>query len=467
MKKGRNIIILLVVLAVLVGGYMFLSKRPKKTTTATPAAKTISIMKLDVNKINEISIEYNKATINLVKNGSAWQMKDAPGIQLFQGAVNSIVSDFTSLNAERIVVSNSSDLQSYGLSTPVATATATLADGSKKVILLGNKAPSGNDYYLMTKDDPNVYLVSGGSGSCLTVTVSQLRDKTLATVDTTKLSYLKIVNKDGKIMEIKANTSQTDKEKQANINGYILTKPYDKTYEIDSTKFQTYIQDLPSFQISDIIEDNAADLSKYGLDKPRYDVLFTDLDNKNMHLQIGNDKDSIYTYFKVDGSNSVYIMPKDKIDSLYTNPVQLISAFVYLVNIDEVDKIVINNAGKESTIDLSRTTKKAQKAGDKDTVTTTYKVDGKDVQEKAFKSFYEELVGLTFEQEIDKQIPENPEVTTTFTLNTGTDKVHKIEYCPYDDNFYGAFVDGKCQFIIPKDKVKQMISDFQGLNASK
>ncbi|MDP4177525.1 MAG: DUF4340 domain-containing protein [Bacillota bacterium] len=467
MKKGKNIIILLVVLAALVGGYVYLSKHSKKTTTTTPAAKTISIMKLDVNKINEISIEYNKATINLVKNGSAWQMKDAPGIQLFQSAVNDIVSDFTSLNAERVVVSNSSDLQSYGLSKPVATATATLADGSKKVILLGNTSPSGSDYYLMAKDDPNVYLVAQGSGSCLTVTVSQLRDKTLATVDTTKLNYFKVVNKDGRVVEMKPNSNQTDKEKQANVGTLVLTQPFDKTYDIDLSKLQTYVEGLPSFQISDIIEDNAKDLSKYGLDKPRYDVLFTDTDNKKMHLQIGNDKDSTYTYFKVDGSNTVYIMPKDKIDSIYPDPVKLISAFVYLVNIDEVDKMVINNAGKESTIDLSRTTKKAAKSGDKDTVTTTYKIDGKDVQEKAFKSFYEELVGLSFEQEINKQIPENPEITTTFTLNTGTDKVHKVEYCPYDDNFYGAFVDGKCQFIIPKDRVKQMISDFQNLTASK
>lgn len=466
MKKKKNIIILLVVFAVLIGGYVYLSKHPKKTPTSTATDNTISLMKTDVKKINQITINSKSGVLNLEKKGDNWQLKDSPSIKLVQSSVTNIASDFASLSAERIIDKNPTKLDDYGLATPAVTATATLDDGSKKVILLGNRAPSGPDFYLMVKDDPKVYLVAANVGSNLSATAADLRDKTLTQVDTTKLSYLKVVNDKARTIEIKANDSQTDQEKQVNLSSLILTQPYSRNFGIDSTKLQTILQGFPTFQISEVVEDNAKDLSKYGLDKPKYDVTLSDTDKNNLHLQIGNNKDSDYTYFKLDGSNTVYTMTGSNIEALNIDPLKIVTSFVYLVNIDDVDKIVVNSPGKENVMALSRTTQKAQKSGDTDTTTTTYTLDGKNVVEDKFKTFYQELVGLGIDAENDKQIPENPEITTTFTLNKGNNKVDKIEYCPYNDDFYGAFVNGKCEFLIAKSKVQKMVTDLQALSST-
>lgn len=466
MKKGRSIIILLVVFAALIGGYIYLTKHPKKTTTSSESSNSISILSADSKKISQVSLSSKNGVINLEKKGDNWQLKDSPSIKLVQSSVTTIVTDFTALTAEKVIDPNPTKLDNYGLATPSVTGTATLEDGSKKVIFLGDRAPSGADFYLMVKDDPKVYLVAGSIGNNLTTTAADLRDKTLTTVDTSNLNYFKVVNDKGRTVEVKTNTNQTDDQKQLNLGTYILTQPYSRQFGIDGTKFTTFVQGLPAFEIADIVEDNAKDLSKYGLDKPKYDVTMTDTNKNTLHVQVGNNKDSDYTYFKLSDSNTVYTMSSSNIDGLNVDPLKIISSFVYIVNIDDVDKIVVDSPGKENVMTLSRTTKKATKSGEEDTTTTTYNVDGKNVEEEKFKNFYQELIGLTVDAETDKQVPEKPEITTTFTFNKGTTKTEKIEYCPYDDNFYGAYVDGKCEFLIAKDKVQKMITDLQALGTT-
>ena len=84
------------------------------------------------------------------------------------------------------------------------------------------------------------------------------------------------------------------------------------------------------------------------------------------------------------------------------------------------------------------------------------------MEEEAFKDYYQDLIGITFDAEIDKDVENtNPEIRTTFTLDTG-EKV-TIDYVSYSDDFYAAFRDGESDFVVSKKKVNKMIDSLKEL----
>src|SRR5699024_2505294 len=109
-------------------------------------------------------------------------------------------------------------------------------------------------------------------------------------------------------------------------------------------------------------------------------------------------------------------------------------------------------------VDIIRTTKKAEKEGEEDEVIETYKVDGKEVEEKPFKTYYQSLIGLMVDAENDNESDQDPEVMTTFFLNKGKDREIHVDYVPYDNDFYVVERGGRAEFVISKQQVKKMLN---------
>jgi hypothetical protein len=156
-------------------------------------------------------------------------------------------------------------------------------------------------------------------------------------------------------------------------------------------------------------------------------------------------------------------MRKNKTKFLETKPFEIVEKFAYIVNIDDVDKIIVEGRGKTHVITLTRETKKAEKEDEEDEVITTYKVDGEEVEEKPFKKYYQSLIGLLADAENDRQLEEQPEVKTTFFLNKGSVREVHVNYTPYDNDFYAVFVDGKSEFVISRQQVYSMLDDLEAL----
>ena len=119
--------------------------------------------------------------------------------------------------------------------------------------------------------------------------------------------------------------------------------------------------------------------------------------------------------------------------------------------------------GKTHTLTLSRETKKAENEDEEDEVVTTYMVNGKEVEEEAFKKTYQSIIGILVDAENSKQLEENPEIKTTFYLNKGTNREIHVNYVPYDNDFYAVFRSGKAEFIVNKEAVHKMLDKVEEL----
>ena len=494
MKRKRSLIILVAVLAVLAGVYAYLSNRPQKDDTPEDAEPSIEISKLDLDKIAEVTLNnskekeltFEKEIITVEeteepkdkedsdkekadetsepKTETVWKNTTYIPVKLDQSKVEDLTRTFSALTAEDLVEENPKDLSIYGLDKPAATGTAILDDGTKVVLYLGNKTAEGNTYYLMKDGDPKVYTVWSNHGERLSSSLSDFRDKSLPQIDTTAMTYLYLAGEGREEMEIKQTDDQSETQAQYGLGLFQLVKPYKQPRGIDSSKLDPKLEGVAKLTIKDFVDDQPTDLGKYGLDQPKLHFILKDGTN-TLDLLFGDSPDEESIYFKTADSDAVYTMEKSLTDFLDIKPMDIADKFALLVNIEDVDKVVLEGRGESHTLSMERHTEKAEKEGEKDKVVTTYFLDGKEKEEDPFKDFYQSLIGIVVDTQKNQTAQGQPDLKLTYYLNKGSQRELSVEFIPYDRDFYSVVRDGdmESEFLVYRNRLDWVFGDLQDL----
>ena len=152
--------VLLVLLAILTGYvYNYVLNKP-----APPGEPRSYVYQYDMLDITEIKVNYdNKATdIWWDDPNATWHFKDESLGSVDNQRVNGIRLLLSGPGANRVLVAANptpAQLQDYGFTTPLITATIKLKSGEVHTVLLGTKTPDGGNYYVKNSADNVVYLV--------------------------------------------------------------------------------------------------------------------------------------------------------------------------------------------------------------------------------------------------------------------------------------------------------------------
>lgn len=460
-RRLLTLVIVLVVLAGLVGTYLVVSRpRPEKAAAAPP-----QLIKVDKDKLVKMVLsDRAEGRLALEKKGKTWTVDSPQEYALDESTIDDLALTLTALSAERVIDENPTDFAQYGLAPPRAQGQATYSDGTTKTVLLGNKTPMGNTYYLQVTGDPKVYTVSQNNGDQLHWTLADLRDKKITpALNYDEITYFRLSRSDSAVIELKKKTEQETKTYQLGFGPYMMTRPYSSPRGVDTEKSDPLIKGPQEIQISSFVNDAPRDLSQYGLARPQDEVVVRDTSN-TLDFLIGSADGKDKTFFMIRGKPNVYATDTSSLSFLKTTAWDLVDKFVFIPNIDDVDRIEIASGGVTHTLAIARVTKKAEKKGEQDTVQATYTVDGRNVEEGSFKAFYQEVVGMQIEGEAKRTVPETPDMTVRFFLNKGPSKVTTIVYAPYDRDFDAIFIDGKSEFALTRQQLTTMLSKLDALS---
>ncbi len=169
--KLRNTIILLVILAALGGYAWYISNNnvPPVTGGSTPVPTPVVIFDFVTDNVNRFQVTDTKTnqTVSVARQGSDWHMsqpKDSPTDSI---AVAGTLSQLAHLEATR-VLTNTTDLGQYGLTSPAIQAQMTLSDTTQYVLKIGDATPDKADYYALKGSDNQVYLIPASVQQALT-----------------------------------------------------------------------------------------------------------------------------------------------------------------------------------------------------------------------------------------------------------------------------------------------------------
>jgi hypothetical protein len=478
MKRIRNLIILLAVAAALVVAIVVVLPAVKpKEAEPSPAAPTMDPAKLKIcdyasDKVTEVTIENEKTKFKLVRSDDKFVVEGQEGLELDKTAASTIISAVANLTAEDLIAENPADLDQYGLKKPQAKATAKYADGTTSVYLLGDELVTGSTYYFMKEGDPRVFSVWQNIGSAYLGTVDSLLVKGKFTLEQADIDYVKTVKNGAVVVEMTSKGAYSS----VGIAPWTIEQPFQRF--VSSSQLSTYLQSILSVTMGDIVEGDANDLVQYGLDKPIYDITISGKDAASgdeitNELLIGADKDENYAYAKFADRSTVYLVSKSALSFADTGAAKLMDKTIILVNITSVLKVDFDGLDTHGTMIVTQTPSKDDKgeirkdSNGKTLYDQTFSIDDKSIEDGIARYFYQECIGLATHSMVAngwQPTGEAPVATLTYTRNADPREI-KIEFLPYDKDFYAVRMNGQTAFLIEQGKVKALADKVAQLKA--
>ena len=119
-------------------------------------------------------------------------------------------------------------------------------------------------------------------------------------------------------------------------------------------------------------------------------------------------------------ADGVYLVDTSSLAFLKTKPFDVVDKFIFIPNIEDVDRMDITAGREDARRSPSRgRRRRRRRQGKQDEVTSTYTADGKKVEDDSFKKFYQSVIGLQVEGEMTQKVPDAPEVTVRFIAEQG------------------------------------------------
>jgi len=262
MRGLRSTILLVLVLAGL-GAYIYFVTWKLPEGGATDAKKLEKVFAgYEADKVEEIKVmsAAGDAT-TLKKEGGVWQVTQPITAAASESEVSGITSALGQMEIGRVIDENPTNLNDYGLSNPrIQIDFKAAGDQDYKKLLVGDKSPTGSDIFARRNDDKQVFLIPSFQETSLNRTTFDLREKSVLKFDREKIDGIDVTS-GGKTLTVAKEGGD-----------WKITRPVQTKADFGSV--EGLVGRLQSVQMKSIVADNppAADLKKYGLDKPEATV---------------------------------------------------------------------------------------------------------------------------------------------------------------------------------------------------
>ncbi|HEX8713491.1 MAG TPA: DUF4340 domain-containing protein [Terracidiphilus sp.] len=188
--KFRGLAIACVVLLAL-SGVLYWSSHHKAEKKVSANSSPV-ILKVDPAAVTALSIhKLDSAPVALARTSSgAWQISAPTTLPANQQTVKDMLGDLSPLSGQRIIATNATDLQNYGLDKPSVELDIVEKGGAEKKLLFGDNTPTGDSAYAMVAGDPRVFTTYAFHKTDLSKNLNDLRDTRLVTADPDKMSRI-------------------------------------------------------------------------------------------------------------------------------------------------------------------------------------------------------------------------------------------------------------------------------------
>jgi hypothetical protein len=255
MRGLRSTIALAVVLAGL-GAYIYFVTWKKPAEPVSKQDKVFAGVQTD--KIDELKVTSDKGDVTtLKKDNGNWQLVAPVAARADEAEASGIVNAVGQVEIVRVIDENPSDLKGYGLDMPrVEVDFKAAGDKDYRRLLIGEKSPTGADLFARRNDEKKVFLIPASQETTLNRSTFELRDKTLLKFERDKVDGVEM-NAGGKTVQLAKDGTE-----------WKLTQPLQ--VRADYGAVEGLIGKLQTTAIKSIVADSAsaADLKKYGFDKP-------------------------------------------------------------------------------------------------------------------------------------------------------------------------------------------------------
>jgi Domain of unknown function (DUF4340) len=246
--------IVVVVLLVVIGGYAYYVSRQ-------PSEQTPKLYQIAASDIKQIELRSRARDIVVERTTDGWRFVKPKQGEVDRSAADSMADAIAGLQITSTINENPGDLAPFGLQNPAVNVIVTTKDHRVlPAIMVGKDTPVGNSSYLKSSARPGILLVANSFPSQVEKSVDDLRPRTLIGFKPDEIRTVILDSSNGARLELNKKGDQ-----------WSITRP--KPYVADATSVQQLLDTVCNARISNFIEDNPSDLSKYGLASPSFKLI--------------------------------------------------------------------------------------------------------------------------------------------------------------------------------------------------
>ncbi|MDQ2086700.1 DUF4340 domain-containing protein [Herbivorax sp. ANBcel31] len=449
MRFYKYAIILVVVVAILTGIYFIVDRTVEPEEDIV--AESIELLEIDdEEEVQSLTVKNNEGEFVFERDGNSWNLISGGEFEADSLRLNNIVSSITELHAERIIEENTEDFERYGLLEALVLTVETV-DGDSSVLELGSATATHESYYMRLNASDTVYTIPYDVGSVFNVTKTDIRDRYV--INCRRADVIEFgLERDGKTVFMAEREGERD---------WNIVDPFEVSGNIVdiSDAMDSFIRT----HAIEYVEEDASDLSTYGLDNPRYAVEAKTNEGQSFKLLIGDEKGMNFeTYIKeiyalLEGSNEVFLIDIGPLNFLEKSLIDFVNRFVYVEDMRYMEGAYVEIDDEEINLKIERIT------DDEGRERLNYYVNEKEVYEDGhwnFRELYRTLMAVGVKEiDIEAEPPEEqPEALMTFYLNKDPEEV-TIEFIPRDDTSYYALRNGEYTGLIAEQESFDIISE--------
>ena len=495
MKKKRNLIIVAVIAAVLVGVMLLLLFLPKScdpgsdSSAATGDEAEVVQLSTDSKGVHQVKItdekkasggdaevtgtliEYTPAQLKKIhvenKQGSFDVTANTPegeatvytlvgyeDFNLQTGAPDSIANAAARLEFSMIagLDDGSSD---FGFDDPRSVVTVEYTDGTKSVFTLGKDAPQDKGTYAKFGDSDEIFVVNSHTVAAFDFGVTDLISLTINNSaedeENARASEINI-NANGENIRLVPNT-------EGNLNGsYFLTEPVKVIAgESESSKIEGGIRGLYADKVV-MVNPSSGQLANLGLSEPyaSIEAVYPDV---TVALSASKPDSEGKINLMVDGGKAVYTLSAEKAAWVTTSREKLKGDYVLSPKMTALKTMNIN----DTKLDLSsRESTVTDDQGSETTTTVTTVFRGtEELQLENFSPFFDEAAMIALADDKAENPSGKAALTISYTYADGSSD--KAEFYEVSDNRYVAVLNGKAIGHARKSDITRVLDDLKKL----
>ena len=306
MRGLWSTLVLILVLAGLVSYIYFVDSERDGAADSEREKAFASVTAEDIEEIRITSADGE--TSRLTKADGTWKLVEPVQADADENELTSITSSLASLDIQRVVDENASDVTQYGLE-PARIEVGFRTKGAQDMrrILLGEKTPTGGDLYARLPDQQRVFLVSSFLDTTFNKNTFALREKGVITIDRDTIDGVDIAAGARSIRLAKSGTE------------WRIVQPL--AGRADFAAVEGALERLSSAQMQGIVAPEGGDLKRYKLDPPV--ATFTAMTGSSRAALLFGETENALMYAKDASRPMVFTVAP----TLYTDLVRDLSEF--------------------------------------------------------------------------------------------------------------------------------------------
>jgi hypothetical protein len=274
--RGLTSTIALVVVGAGLGGYIYFveSKRPAGALETKEKVFTV-----EADALEELSVTSQGETTTLRKEGGTWKITAPITADADATEVSNLTSALTSLEVNRVIDENASNLAEYGLAEP-RVRLAYKAKGGSGEVHIGEKTATQSDLYAMKAGEKRVFLLSAYQETSLAKKTFDLRDKRVLHFERDKVDTIELAQPGSPTVQLVRSGSE-----------WVLEQPI--AARGDYSGIEGLLTRLSTASMTTLVDPNSPE--DFGLEKPTAAVTLG-AGSSRATLEFGTEKDgAVYT----------------------------------------------------------------------------------------------------------------------------------------------------------------------------